>query len=289
MAQDAFEASEEIDEVMERAALLHDGGAVDEAREVVAEALERFGEHPILLCWLGVAARDEGADGVAYSYFRRCLAQNPTDPAILALAGQGLAAVDDPQAEPTLRLAAMTGPEVRIARLAYGAYLAREGFVEDAVRELEAARDLDPEDAATRGELAVAYLRAGRTEDALEEWPAALALEPEDAASRALFGLVLSEAGQTEAAAEELHRAATEAPDDFDLQLLCALSCAAEGWDDEAWSALARAEAASAEAEGGVLAAVEDCLEAGPEAAAAFLRDELAPSALRERLLRPPL
>ena len=39
------------------------------------------------------------ADGVAYEYFKRCLAENPEDPQLLALAGAGLAAFDDPDAE----------------------------------------------------------------------------------------------------------------------------------------------------------------------------------------------
>jgi hypothetical protein len=89
-----------------------------------------------------------------------------------------------------------------------------------------------------------------------------------------------------EGAAEEIHQAALELPEDPDLQLLSALACAAHEWDDEAWNALARAEAVSTDADGGVLAAVEECLEAGADAARAFLREEIAPSALRERLLR---
>jgi hypothetical protein len=57
----------------------------------------------------------------------------------------GLAAFDDPDAEPALRAAALSGPNVAIARLQYGAYLAREGMFEAAFENLQAARELDPE------------------------------------------------------------------------------------------------------------------------------------------------
>lgn len=283
---DHTEEQSDIDEVLERAGELGDGGAWSEAEELVTSTLHRVGEEPSLLCWLGAAAYERGASGVAHAYFRRCLATSPTDPTILALAGRGLALSDDPEAESTLRLAALSGPSVKLARLAYGAYLAREGLLEDALRELQVARDLDPEDPEARSELAAAYLRAGRSDDAVSEWSDRVAIQPEDPDPRTMLALLLWERGETEHAAEELHRASLEGQDDVELQLLCAVTCAAEGWDDEAWSALARAEDAAGATESGLIGAVEDAVEAGPEAAAEFMRDELAPSALRERLAR---
>ena len=283
MADEIPEA--EMAALLEHAVALTEDGAWDEAQALVSDALERHGEQPVLLCWLGAAAQEHGAEGAAYEYFRRCIAAGPTEPLTLAIAGEGLAAFDDPDAEPTLRLAALTGPSVVLARLNYGSFLAREGFVSEAIAELEAARALDEDDAAVRSHLAAAYLRAGRREDALAEWGEALSLDPTNGEVRALRALVVLEEGR-EGGAEEIHRAALDAPEDAEVQLLCALACAAEGWDDEAWNALARAESVASDAEGGILAAVEECLDAGPEAARDFLRDEVAPSALRERLLR---
>ncbi|MDQ3556101.1 MAG: hypothetical protein M3409_04920 [Gemmatimonadota bacterium] len=278
---------EELDALLERATQLVADQAWEDARELVATALERWGEQPTLLCWLGAAAREQGAEGVAYEYFRRCIAAAPAEPVTLALAGEGLAAFDDPDAESTLRLAALTGPDVLLARLNYGAYLSREGFPAEAVAELEAARAIDETDTVVRGELAGAYLRARRREEALAEWGEAVALDPGNGELRALRALLLMEE-DAEDAAEEMHRAALDAPEDVEVQLLCALACAAEGWEDEAWNALARAETVATDVEGGVLASVEECLDAGPEAAREFLRGEIAPSALRERLLRSP-
>ena len=90
-------------------------------------------------CWLGTAERELGLEGIAYERFKRALALEPTDPYVLATAGNGIAAFDDPEAEPALRTAALTAPGVALARFLYGAYLAREGFVEEGQKELEAA------------------------------------------------------------------------------------------------------------------------------------------------------
>lgn len=275
-----------VDHLLEQATDLSEQGAWEEAESLVRDGVARIGEEPALLCWLGVAAQQRDADGIAHLYFRRCLAADPADPVILAVAGQGLAWSADPDAEAALRLAALTAPGLKLARFAYGAYLAREGVLAEAVAELEAARDLDPEDAEVRGELAAAYLRAGRPGDATVEWGEHLALDPDDAAARATLGLVLWEGGERETAAEELFRAAADAPEDLELQLLSAVACAAEGWEEEAWNALARAEAVAAGGDTGTLATVEEALDAGCEAAADFMRNEFAPSQLRELLAR---
>ncbi|NIU80224.1 MAG: hypothetical protein GWN71_43835, partial [Gammaproteobacteria bacterium] len=63
----------------------------------------------------------------AYERFKQALAQKPEDPHLLATAGAGLAAFDDPEAESALRTAAILAPDVAATRLAYGAYLSREG------------------------------------------------------------------------------------------------------------------------------------------------------------------
>jgi Flp pilus assembly protein TadD len=279
---------EVLEDAIRQAASLGDEERWDEARDLLRETLEDAPDDPALFCWLGIASQRLGADGEAYEYFRRCLAQQPSDPFLLASAGSGLAALDDPEAESVLRLAALSGPQDPFARATYGAYLAREGLFAEAIRELEAARGLDPADGSVRAELAVAMLLAGRTEEGTAELEEAMGLVPDDAWLRGLFGLALIEAGRSEEAAEELHRAATERPDDVEVQLLSALSSAEQGWEDEAWNALARAEQAAEAVDRELLHEVEEAVEAGDEAASDFLRGHLAPSLLRERLLQRP-
>ena len=70
-----------------------------------------------------------GLDGMAYERFKRALALDPADPYVLATAGNGIAAFDDPDAERALRAAAVTAPQLPLARMMYGAYLSREGLM----------------------------------------------------------------------------------------------------------------------------------------------------------------
>lgn len=274
----------ELDEQLRDAATLVEEERWDEALQLLLAQEREHPEDPMLLCLLGATAREVGAEGQAYEYFRRCLAQNPADPVVLVTAGNGLAALDDPEAESTLRLAALTAPTLSLTRLHYGAYLAREGMYDLAIRELEAARSLAEEDPLVRLELATAYLLAGRSTEGVEEMAEALAREAQDSWIRLLYALALIEEGRPEEAAEELHRAAEDRPEDVEAQLLAALAAAGQGWIEEAWNALARAEV-NGGADPSMLQEVEEALEADAEAAEALLRGELAPSALRTRLL----
>jgi Flp pilus assembly protein TadD len=153
---------ETVDAIVREAATLGTEDRWEEAHEMLLNAVEEQGENATLLCYLGLAAQRLGSDSEAYEVFRRCLALQPTDPFILASAGTGLAAFDDPDAEGTLRLAALTAPDMPYARAAYGSYLAREGMLPEATAELETARTLAPDDAGVRAELAAAYLLAKR-------------------------------------------------------------------------------------------------------------------------------
>ncbi len=274
----------ELNEQLRDAATLIEEERWQEALQLLLAQEREHPDDPMLLCLLGATAREVGAEGQAYEYFRRCLAQNPADPVVLVTAGNGLAALDDPEAESTLRLAALTAPELPLARLHYGAYLAREGMYDLAIQELEVARALAEEDAPVRFELATAYVLAGRTTEGVEEMAEALAREAQDSWIRVLYGLALIEEGRLDEAAEELHRAAEDRPEDAEAQLLAALAAATQGWTEEAWNALARAEV-NGTADPALLQEVEEALDADAEAAEALLRGELAPSALRTRLL----
>ncbi|HUH11458.1 MAG TPA: hypothetical protein VMK65_00045, partial [Longimicrobiales bacterium] len=116
-------------------ALGEQGEFEEMARQLLAH-LEEEPENPYLLGWLGVAEQELGNDGAAYDYFRACLAEDPLDPLLLAMAGAGLAQFDDPDAEAALRAAALTGPDISTTRLHYGAYLARSGMVDEALEHL---------------------------------------------------------------------------------------------------------------------------------------------------------
>ena len=88
----------------------------------------------------GMAERELGLDGIAYERFKQCLAADPEDPFVLATAGTALASFDDPEAETALRAAALLAPDVPLARWMYGAYLTREGQVEQGQVEQELSR-----------------------------------------------------------------------------------------------------------------------------------------------------
>lgn len=277
------EASAAVDALVAEAESLGAEERWDQAQTLLLEALPDHPRDPLLLCWLGIACERMGEESEAYDFFRRCLAEEPADPFILAAAGSGVAMYDDPDAEGALRLAAITAPQFPFARSAYGAYLAREGLFDDALRELTAARDLAPDDSAIRAELGVAMLLAKRTEEGVTELEEALA-RSDDAWLRGLFALALLETGRSEEGAEHLYKASRERLDDVEIHLLSALASAAEGWDEEAWAAVARAEDAADAVDRALVQEVEEAVGEGADAARDFLREHLGPSLLRERL-----
>src|SRR5690606_3877043 len=223
----------------------------------------------------------------AYEYFRRCIAEEPTDPHLLALAGSGLAAFDDPEAEGALRMAALSAPDLPMARLQYGAYLAREGLFDEALGHLRAAVDLAPEDPVVHAELGAALALAGDADGAAGAMEAALELAPDDSWTRLLLGLLHAEQDRLEEAAQELTHAAAEREDDAEANVLAALAAAAVGWDDAAQSALARAGYAAERSDRQLLEEAEERVLAGADAARAMLLESVGPSVLRERLAQP--
>ena len=76
--------------------------------------------------------------------------------------------------------------------------------------------------------------------------------------------------------------------DDVDAQLVAALAAAATGRDGIAYEMLERARLRSVDGDIGLVSAVEDRLEAGHEAAASMLNEDLAPDMLRTRLRERP-
>jgi len=283
--------SPEVEVLLNQALEMVEEEAWESVAEYLQRGLENHPDDPYLLCWLGMAEREMGMESVAYERFRRALEQEPRDPVLLATAGNALAHFDDPDAEGALRTAALLGPAVAQTRWMYGAWLAREGMLEEALAELQVALDLDPEDAVIRTERGVALALAGRREEAAEAFGKAVELDPEDSWTQILFGLALNEIGETEAAARELESAADMRMEDPEAYLLAALALAQLGEDDRALVMLERARLLVDSEQGAdrqLILEVEDHLEAGPEASARFLGSTLGPSSFRERIMQRP-
>lgn len=277
-----------LEELLERAFRSADEGDWEGAAELLRENLEEFEDAPEIHCWLGVAERELGMDGIAYERFKRALALEPDDPHVLATAGNAIAQFADPDAEAALRAAALTAPQLPLARFLYGAYLAREGMAEQALEELEAARSLDPDDPQIAYELGVARFLDGRVDAAADALGESVALEPSDPWARVVFGLVLLEADREEEAAGELSEGARLAPEDVEAQLLATLAAAASGREGLAFEMMERARLRARQGDQDLLLAVEDRLTQAGEAPRRLLRQTLGPDALRRRLQARP-
>jgi tetratricopeptide (TPR) repeat protein len=278
----------DLQELLDRALALADEGDWDGMAALLREHLTEHEGEPAVHCWLGVAERELGMEGVAYERFRRSLALGPEDPYVLATAGNGVAAFDDPDAEQALRTAALTAPDIALTRLMYGAWLAREGFAADGLRELTAARALDPDDAQIAYELGVARYLAGDLEGAADAMGDATSLDPADGWARIVLGLVLLESDRFDEAVGELTEGAELHPEDVEAQLAAALAAAATGAEDLAYGMLERARIRADDEDAELLLDVEERVDLGSDAARALLMDELAPDMLRRRVqVRP--
>lgn len=277
-----------VEGILQRALGMAEDGEWDRAADLLRDALEDHPEDPYVLCWLGMAERELGMEGIAYERFKRALAQEPQDPVLLSAVGNAIAAFDDPEAEAALRTAAMVAPELPQARWMYGAYLVREGMVDEGMEELEAALRLDPDNAVIQMERGVGHALAGDLDAAVHAFGRSAELNPEDGWILMLLGLAWLEVGEVEEAARALEDGARLRPRDLEAQLLAALTLGAQGREGEALEMLERARL-QAEGVDEVLALeVMERLEEGPEAALRFLRATLAPSSFRERLMERP-
>jgi tetratricopeptide (TPR) repeat protein len=277
----------DMEEVLSQALLLGDEERWDEMADLLASALEQDPDEPYILCWMGVAERELGNDGSAYEFFRRCIAQEPGDPQLLAIVGAGLAAFDDPDAEATLRAAVLTGPELALTHLQYGAYLARSGLFDEALEQLRTAIQMEPDDPIAHGELGIALALKGDYEGAIEAFDAALQRAPDDSWTRVLLGLLYADRGMMRESAESLLEAAEQRDDDPEAHVLAALAAAVVGWDEAAQKSVARAEFAANGGEAEMISEAEERVSSGPERAKEMLLDTLGPSVLHDRLMQP--
>ena len=282
------EPSDAVRALLDDAHRLGDEGDFAGMAEQLRAALPDHPGDPFVLCWLGVAERELGLDGVAYERFRACLAARPTDPYLLATAGSAIAAFDDPEAESALRTAALLAPDLPLARWLYGAWLIREGMIDDGMRELDAARELDPDDAGVRYDRGVGLALSGRRDAAIDELYRAIDLEQGDGWSHVVLGLLLFDEGRADEAAGVLDEGARLRPEDVEAQLIAALAAAAAGAEG---TALEMVERARQWAEGGDRALVDEIetrIDEGAEEARAWLAEQLGPASLRDRMMSRP-
>jgi Flp pilus assembly protein TadD len=278
----------DLQALLDRVLGLGEEGDWEGAADLLREHLAQHDEEAEVHCALGVAERELGLDGVAYERFKRALALNPTDPYVLATAGNAIASFDDPEAEPALRTAALIGPDVALARFLYGAYLSREGFVAEALQELEAARAIDGTDPQIVYELGVARYLSGDLDGGADAVGDAVQMDPEDAWFRVVLGLLLLEADRLEEAVGDLVEGARLDPDDVEAQFAASLAAAAHGNEGLAYEMLERGRVRAGEEDAEAALAVEDRVDMGAEASRALLMEELAPDLLRRRLqVRP--
>lgn len=278
----------ELDDLLQQALSRGDEGDWEGMAEELREALELVPEDPAVLCWLGVAERELGIPGSAYDRFKDALAGGPEDPYVLATIGTGLAQFDDPDAEAALRSASLMAPTLALARWMYGAYLSREGLLQDALKELEAAAELAPDDATVAYELGVAFALKGDLEKALDALSRSVDLDPGEGWVQVVLGLVEAELGQMEGAARDLSEGARSRPEDVEAQLLAALVAEAAGWEDLAFEMLERGRQVAEAADLPLLEMVEGRLQEGGSDSATLLDQEILPGALRERLMTRP-
>ncbi len=278
----------DLTKLLDKALDLGDEGDWESMAELLREHLEEFEQEPAVHCWLGVAERELGMEGIAYERFKRVLALDAVDPYVLATAGNGLAAFDDPDAEQALRTAALTAPDVSLARFMYGAYLAREGQHEKALEELGAARELDPDEPQITYELGVARALAGDRTGAIDAVGEAVAMDPDEGWTRVVLGLLLLEDDRFEEGLGELSEGARLSPDDVEAQLLAALTAAAVEREDLAYEMLERGRMRAMEGDMALVREVEERLDSGPSFARTLLTEEAIPDSLRSRLAERP-
>ncbi len=278
----------EVQALLARSLQFADDGDWATAAEVLREQLSDFEEDAAVHCWLAVAERELGQEGVAYELFKKALSLGPEDPTVLATIGNGIAAFDDPEAVDALKNAALMGPDLSLTRLLYGAYLSREGFHEWAIEQLIAAREIDSSDPQIAYEMGVAYALSGDIDRATDVMAEAVTLDPDDGWTRVVFGLLLLEDGRAEEASGELSEGAHRLPEDIEAQMLAALAAAAVGLDDIAYEMVERGRMRAADGDLALVSSVEEHVDSGADVSAIFLAEDVAPDALRSRLLERP-
>lgn len=118
---------------------------------------------------LGIAAREQGADKVAYQHFGEALARNPQDPVANLHLGEIHAQTNDLDAAiDHFEKAAIANPTGVDIRLDLGKALVLRGDAEQGIAELQKAVELSPENDEAQYLLGVSYRRMGAAENAVK-------------------------------------------------------------------------------------------------------------------------
>lgn len=186
----------EVEALVERARVLRDEGAEEEARAVLDEALELSPGHPAASLERAELLVRSGEDPQAAAADAKAAAEAmPSEPRALRVLGQTLEETgDEAGAIDAYRRALLLAPDDftqrRVAML-----LTRAGRTDEAVLAWEAVRDAAPDDVGAWLELASLYEDADRPASARHAYESAVALAPENAVLHRRFADFLEREG----------------------------------------------------------------------------------------------
>ncbi|HWS99423.1 MAG TPA: tetratricopeptide repeat protein [Pyrinomonadaceae bacterium] len=205
------------------AEVLYDFGLTALHMNLILDALPAFEElqrkrpdHPPYIYMLAAARLRKGEKGMAETLLRRYVGLRPKDSAghyLLGVALNSLNRFSEARAAFEQSLALGPNPE---AEYMLGLISNNEGDAAAAVRWLERALQAEPNHAAARGELGIAYFRQNNYEAARAALERAVELDPKDLRAVHQLGLVYAKlgdrerAGRMNALADELRKARRE-------------------------------------------------------------------------------
>lgn len=146
---------------------------------------------------LGIAARQQGADDVAFAHFGEALARNPHDPVANLHLGELHAQTHDLDAAiEHFENAAIANPTGVDVRMDLGKALILRGDTDQGVGELQKAVELSPENDEALYLLGVAYRRVGSSENAIKYLERSLRLNAKRTAALVHLGYARKSAGR---------------------------------------------------------------------------------------------
>lgn len=157
-------------------------GKDDEARTVLLNTIEKFGDDKWLYYYLATASENLKTPEETERHLRTCLKIDPNDPNVLNFLGYLLAEQnhDLDEAANLLQRALLIEPDSGFFLDSLGWVYFRQGDGEKAIEFIKRAIRLMPaDDAVLREHLGDAYALTGNIERALEQWKRAMRLDPE--------------------------------------------------------------------------------------------------------------
>lgn len=161
-------------------------GAEDEGEEELVTAND-----------LGIAAREQGADQVAYQHFGEALARNPQDPIANLHLGEIHAQTNDLDAAiEHFERAAIANPTGIDIRMDLGKALVLRGNADQGIAELQKAIELSPENDEAHYLLGVSYRRMGAGENAVKSLEHSLKFNPKRTSALVHLGYARKSVGR---------------------------------------------------------------------------------------------